>query len=206
MPVEVSTLLDRALRSYFVTVRRGMRLITKYRKTVAKHVVKQFIFLFTFYYNFQSVWRTKKCRFSYKFKSLIVIKGKRVKRMRGLFLKYKFSKGTKILCFFFNTRAAIILRKKKGNADARKKKKGRKEDTERQRVKRWSVIIPLIVMIRVRYPCYYVGRCLEAWMKRRATTTRVVRSFFSAVLRPWIMSRMSRKRMARIFHTDILPT
>lgn len=74
----------------------------------------------------------KKCRFSYKFKSLIVIKGKRVKWMRGLFLKYKFSKGTKILCFFFNTRAAIILRKKKGRTETRMRGKRKREEKKIQ--------------------------------------------------------------------------
>lgn len=104
-----------------------MRLITKYTRTVAKHVVKQFIFLFTFYYNFQSVSR-KKYRFLYKFKSLVVIKGKGVKWMRGLFLKYKFSKGTKILCFFFDARALIISRKKKkGRTETRMRGKRKRE-------------------------------------------------------------------------------
>lgn len=88
------------------------------------------------------VYDEKKCRLLYKFKSLIVIKGRRVKWMRGLFLKYKFSKGTKILSFFFDTRAAIILRRKKGarKRGCEEKEKGKKRryrTTTRETLKRY---------------------------------------------------------------------
>lgn len=64
---------------------------------------------------------------------MIVIKGKGVKWMRGLFLKYKFSKGTKILYFFFNARALIISRKKKkGRTETRMRGKRKREEKKIQ--------------------------------------------------------------------------
>lgn len=50
----------------------------------------------------------------------------------------------------------------------------------------------------------HTGRYLEAWIEtRKATTTpQPVPSFFSTTPRPWITSRMSRKRMK--FYTDIV--
>lgn len=117
------------------------------------------------------------------------------------FFFFPFKRNTRFIRLKIHRGKGENARRKEG--DERRHGEKRIEEATRQRLKRyypfksWSHTRSSGVLL-------YTGRCLEAWIEtRKATTTpQPVPSFFSTTPRPWITSRMSRKRMK--FHTDIV--